>query len=387
MTTLVSPTPVVVTAVEIVAGDPLTPAAVGPVRAVAVALASAADGVRAGADLPVGPLLVGLRAAEEALAGPARLARHHASAEAAAAESEALGRIGDETVVYDHFFGVGRASELTAVEEVATALSCLTLVVADLDRCRLAHDYVADVLDLFARMLGELTPAAHPAGAALPADPGTEPTLDQLEVPRVRPLDRWWLGHQVYAMANRRAARLLRVATTATGPQLEHALVRAAVEVGALTAALTYTAAMSSRQYQEDVRHTMAEPNLELELTGRMNLDHATYRAALAGFLAAHPASYDEVAATDPRVAAARERVLDQDLHDMGCHVELTHRLVGTAAALDEQEHGSAVQALRSMELDRRQQYVPYLRLGSRLSRPRCPDPSVHADGPAGGRR
>lgn len=182
---------------------------------------------------------------------------------------------------------------------------------------------------------------------------------------------RWVVGHQLYGAANREATdllhRVIEILQDRNVAEVDEVVAsvidRATAAIHAITATMRYAASLTPVIYGEQVRPTMAPPRCPNELTGGQNLDHAAYRAAIAGFLAQLGTGYNELARTAPQCARARDALLQADLYDLEEHVALTYALVGSAAAIDEHDHGSAVAALRRMLSARTAKYSPMLRI------------------------
>ncbi|MQS17922.1 hypothetical protein F7Q99_38475 [Streptomyces kaniharaensis] len=278
---------------------------------------------------------------------------------AAAADSSGLS---DDVQIYDAYFGVARAPQLSAKLAVASAAPTLRALAADLLHAPLTPDDAAWLTEFAARFLTTCRAEVPHAPLVIREDVGEDQAL-----PAHTPQARWRLGHRVYALANRSAAAALAAADTLLNRQNRSGTVaqlRQAVEhVRALTAAMHLAAAMSADAYQASVRPTMAPPALSIELTGAMNVDHGSYRNALSTFLANYDTPYAEGKSHSPDLALALEQVLHADLNDLEAHIGLTYRLVGEVPALDEHADGSAVQALRGLYLRRVVGYGPYLRI------------------------
>ncbi|MGW8354301.1 Rieske 2Fe-2S domain-containing protein [Streptomyces wedmorensis] len=281
-----------------------------------------------------------------------------AQAAAAAGSSD----LSDEVQIYDAYFGVARAAQLSAAPAVASAAPTLRALAADLLHAPLTPDDAAGLAEFAAGFL--TTSRAEVSHAPLVI---REAIGEDQALPACTPQTRWRLGHRVYALANRSAAAALAAAgtllkrgdLTGTVAQLRQAV----KHVRALTAAMHLAAAMSADSYRASVRPTMAPPALSIELTGAMNVDHASYRSALMTFLARYSTLHAEAKIHSPDLALSLEQVLHADLNDLEAHIGLTYRLIGEVPALDEHADGSAVQALRGLYLRRVVAYGPYLRI------------------------
>jgi hypothetical protein len=285
--------------------------------------------------------------------------------------------------MYDDYLGIVRTRALAHTELVVAATPLFAAVAADLTHARMWPDDILQIVALMQRLVTRgirsdwatgREPLVSSAASLAPAGESDDYLVaGRQKCAALSLLERWKYGHQLFALANRNASALLREAreALAAGDYVRaSALVNvAAEEVAAITSTMNYAAAMSSEQYQSAVRPTMSPPCTPTELTGSMNLDHRSYRDALEQFLADCKATFADTQTQFGDLAHARERLLQADLQDITCHVDLTYRLVGAVSALDEREDGSAVQALRSRLLDRTQRYSELLRLGSRTLR------------------
>jgi hypothetical protein len=144
----------------------------------------------------------------------------------------------------------------------------------------------------------------------------------------------------------------------------------AAGHVRGFTAAMMHSAALPARYYTERVRHTMAPPAAPMNLTGRLQPEHKTYRAALDVLLDALPQPYAELAEGYPELAAARTALLDADLIDIERHVCVAGALVGGDHSLVQPDGGeeNAVAILRLMRHLRAARYCPLVPFGDRFA-------------------
>lgn len=243
--------------------------------------------------------------------------------------------------------------EFAPAERIPDAAQCFAAVIDDVPAARLLPEDEAELYEFIARFIDHATRSV--TAAARQRAPGD--TLPWRAAP-VSSLERWRRGNQLYALANRSAAQHIRMASGAllAGPGIAAAaLTGAAADVRALTAAMSYAAAMPVPRYASVVRPGAARPRLRFEPDGSMNLDHREYRAAMDELLSDLDLRTAELAAP---VAAAFGLLLDADLHDLERRIGLTHRLVGSVAAHD---HRPAVHALRLAYRRRVDAYLPFL--------------------------
>lgn len=282
------------------------------------------------------------------------------SADVAAAEGSS---ISDEVAIYDTYFGLGRALELTTRQQLLSALPTMVAVATCLGQRRvpLQLDESAQLAEFIGELLGSSSTDVPPTTRLNWTNREDRPLVPPA------PLPRWKIGHRLYALANRAAAHALDAALndiTQGRPDSAAYHVRlASRRTRTITAAMQLAASMSSREYIQFVRPTMAPPDRPFELTGAINLDHAAYRAALARFLTAAGEPFAAMRRESEALADARSALLHADLNDLEQHIALTYRLVGDVAALDENETASAVQGLRGMYRHRTTRYHHLFRI------------------------
>jgi len=258
--------------------------------------------------------------------------------------------------VYDRYFGTVRVIEANVGETSIGILEAMLRLVVELPSIGLPLDDRAALADFAAHILcpdakDEITPIVDGTGV--------------ITASGIDPLEKWKVGHAFYGLACRQASIAINSATrqfgagdfNSTAEQLD----TAAELVVVVTAAMEFAAAMSSYNYGAHVRPSMHPPELELDLTGFMNLDYRAYRVALDTFLEVCKQSFYELSEFSPASAEARDKLLHLDIIDLDRHIALTYRLVGHLPALDESQDGSAAQALRASYLRRIRRYSPLL--------------------------
>lgn len=334
----------------------------GGCRTAAYELVDSADAFRrpwiASTDTIVLRAITAVDAAAKGLRGKGVTVPAHESA--AIAHQEA-GRGGPSCAGYDIAFRIRRHEKLSHDQAVLAAAPLFLRMLADLPEASVTADDRVQLLAFAARFIGGYTAGATPSARIQPVSSGPAAFPGRMHPqraalgPSLDPVRRWLLGHHLYALANRRAAGLIRSATaliTVDPPTAAVALSDAAAEVAALTAAMGLAAAMTAMEYGQLVRWTMSPPTVAEELTGAMNLDHRAYRASLTHLLtvvAGRP--------SNPQVRRGLAQLLNADLYDLERHIELTYRLVGIGPALDQNDHASAVAVLRAMYFERSSRY------------------------------
>jgi hypothetical protein len=268
---------------------------------------------------------------------------------------EEMRPLADEVLVYDEYFGIGRIARSSFSEQAAAAAPVLLALCRELVTAPITLDARSDLARFAARVLGSDTDEAPDREELAPAQ------LEQVALDG--PLQRWKLGHLLYSLANRTAAKRLRAAIERLpgedGGEVCALLREAARDVEAGSAAMELASAESRRQYCRVVRPTMCPPALSLSLSGAMNADHHALRQAVSRLLLERGKPFGGPAPSYPaELAAAIERLLDADVADLERHITLSLRLVGSGPALDEAAEQSAVGSLRVMYLERLQRYA-----------------------------
>ncbi|MFD8497438.1 hypothetical protein [Amycolatopsis sp. NPDC059657] len=181
---------------------------------------------------------------------------------------------------------------------------------------------------------------------------------------------RWIVGHQVHVLFNICAA----VAVTDAVHHLRHAETGAALErlghattyVRGFPAAMTHASTIPVDYYLDTVRPTMRPPEVATPLSGRQHRGYKTFRGAMKELLHVVPESYEDLAARDPDLAAARDALLEADLVDSERHVTLAYSMVRLRRSIAQLADGpdNAVGELRLMRHRRAAQYAALIRFG-----------------------
>ncbi|HST33666.1 MAG TPA: hypothetical protein VLJ80_09145 [Solirubrobacteraceae bacterium] len=263
--------------------------------------------------------------------------------------------LAEAVLIYDNYFGVARVVRSSFCEQAAAAAPVLAELCRCLAKVPIALDARSALAGFCARVLGDAGDRDGDVQAVV-AESGATPD----------PLVLWKLGHLLYSLANRSAARHLREASDeiARGdlPRACVLLGEAARAVEAGSASMELASALTRSQYCREVRPTMCPPALEIALSGAMNPDHHALRQALSRVLASADAPNVAALGEHSGLAAATERLLDADVADLERHITLSLRLVGSGPALDEADEQSAVGSLRSMYIERLDRYAARLR-------------------------
>ena len=277
---------------------------------------------------------------------------------------EAPGMI-EVTTIYDAYMGMERVRNLSGAAQAAAAVEDLAVLFADMATAVPVLDDVSALVEFTKRVLAPL-PLNR---CAVPSRRG-EQRGTFVPAPQ-----RWKLGHHVYGLSCRHAAAEIALARRCCdiGDYLAaaQAIERAVPMTRALTAAMVHAANISSAEYLATVRPTMAPPDLDVELTGGMNLDYRRYKGSLRDLVAWTEGRtfWDLHADGSTRgLALQLDRLLMADLLDWDRHIELTARLVGGAAALHERQDRSAVMSLRELQYESLLCYVHLLEHGRQIS-------------------
>ncbi len=181
---------------------------------------------------------------------------------------------------------------------------------------------------------------------------------------------RWLVGHQVHVLFNICAA-------VAVGDVVHHlgrgerdrALERlghATTFVRGFPAAMTHAGTIPVEYYTAAVRPSMQPPEVDRALSGRQHRGYKTFRRAMKDFLAVVPEPYEQLAARDAGLAAARDALLEADIVDGERHVTLAYSLVRLQRSIAQSPDGpdNAVGELRLMRHRRAARYASLIRFG-----------------------
>lgn len=268
------------------------------------------------------------------------------------------------------YFGV-RAAPLTPLHHAAQVAAILFRSLADARRALVDLNDLSAEVQAMLQMLQRLAPANGRPGDRARRAPADEPGVAAYE-PDGDALERWILVHHLYFLLNLYAAAAVRAAVRALAdgaPESAPALLdEATVYVRGLTAAMMHSGDLPAAHYQAVVRPTMQPPFQPLPLTGAMQPEHASYRAAIEELLAAVPASFLALVRHDRALALARDSLLSADLVDIERHTVVAGMLVGDDHSLvqHEQAPDNAVSILRRMRHARAARYCPLMRFGDR---------------------
>ena len=267
------------------------------------------------------------------------------------------------------YFGVRRA-RLSPEQHAAQAAAIILRTIGDLRHALLdVNDGAAEVEALataLARLRDRDALALEVDGAA------SEPALPS--EPEYTGLERWIVAHQGYFLLNLYAAFNIRQAVRAMvrrdNESAVELLQEASVYVRGFTAAMLHSGAFSSAYYCTVVRPTMQPPAVPVLLTGTMQAEHASYRAAIDELLEACPEPFLELVRASPALALARDSLLEADLLDIERHVIVAAVLVGNDHSIVQHEDApvNAVSALRRMRHARAARYCSLMRFGDRFA-------------------
>jgi hypothetical protein len=246
---------------------------------------------------------------------------------------------------------------------------------------RIVRDTVSDLMEApmsgsdLCRLAAGMAEAIRPAATQARSEHAKE--LSKPEWPRTRPaeeiwLRRWIVAHQLHAMLNVHAAwALLEAAEELRGKEHHRAaecLDRAWRLVQGFTAARAQALSVPAFFYEETLRPTMLPPLTTAPLSGRMHLEYRAYRKALEDVLGLVPESSEELAATQPGLALARERLLEADLIEAERHVTGIEPLVGSDRSLIQTSKSTdnAITMLRRIRRQRASRASQFVRFADR---------------------
>lgn len=182
---------------------------------------------------------------------------------------------------------------------------------------------------------------------------------------------RWIIGHQLHALFNISATRALDQSIDfLKRDRIELAIEQVDVAscfVRAFAPARAQALAVPATFYLNVLRPEMMPPETAKPLSGRMHIEYRTYREALGRFIDSVPQPLSEMAATQPDLAFARERLLEADLTESERHVTLVEPIVEDARSIVQSplSRDNAVSSLRRIRDERSKRAEPFVRFGS----------------------
>lgn len=278
---------------------------------------------------------------------------------------ERLAEATEPAVPVHEYFGV-RQAPLAPEQHAAQTAAVLDRALADLAQAPVDLNDVAAEVDAMAAVLRLLE-----GGGRAPAPAAAGRT--RLYRPRGDGMERWILVHHLYFLLNLHAAAAVREACAAIRAGADPAAVRlldeARTHVRGMTAVMLHSGAVSAGYYRDRVRWTMAPPAVPVLLTGLMQPEHASYRAAMEELLEASPEPFLALVRGRRELAFARDALLEADLLDIERHVGVAAALVGDDRSLVQHEQApeNAISTLRRMRHARAARYCAFMRFGDRL--------------------
>jgi hypothetical protein len=277
-----------------------------------------------------------------------------------------------EPATYDAYLGV-RRPPFSEEQSGAQIVGIVQRALVDLQYAPIGvHDAVHELAGIVALLRDLTLSSVEPRSASgVPSEGRIAPSPATRFVPTGDGLQRWLIGHHLYAVFNLYAAARLREAVPAIdhgdGEKAARFIDAGVVYVLGFTGAMSHAAAVSADIYASVIRPTMHPPKFPVSLSGTMNPDHANYRAALGALLSARSQSFQVLIRECPALALARDALLEADLLDLECHIRIAASLVGDGVALtqDERAPQNAVTTLRCMRTERARSYGVLTRYGS----------------------
>ncbi|WP_206062124.1 hypothetical protein [Nonomuraea basaltis] len=297
-------------------------------------------------------------------------------------------------IVPNHdYFGV-RTARLDGRRLAAEVTTIAARALDDLRHARLeVNDLAAELLaisDLLSGLPGDASArATGPSGGARARVQGLPGDGPYFPVPTE--LTRWIVVHHLYFLLNLRAAgavsRAAGAARDGDRAATLAALREATVHARGFTAAMVHSGDMSEACYEATVRPTMRPPAVDMELTGRTQPEHRSYRRAMARLVEELSEPYAALATRDPELALARDALLEADLIDIERHVLVAAALVGDDRSIIQGEatEGNAVSMLRTMRHARADRYRLLMRYGDDVTAA-LPSPAAAEGRPPDGR-
>ena len=225
-------------------------------------------------------------------------------------------------------------------------------------------------LDRLARAMSVIIEQYRPSPTAATTSPSPKPDARR-HIEEVW-LRRWTIAHQMHAMLNIHAAYLLADAVAALDAGNHH---RAAQLIDQTTQvvrgfapARAHALAVPAAFYDAALRPTMLPPLTAAPLSGRMHVEFRAYQQRLDDLLALLPQPSAELAASQPALALARERLVEADLIDAERHVTSVEPLVGGERSLIQTSKSldNAVSMLRRIRHRRAARAAPLVRFPDR---------------------
>jgi hypothetical protein len=247
---------------------------------------------------------------------------------------------------------------LCVINDVAIDIADAPIAGSDLTRIVSA---MSEVINSFSGPLSSVSASADP--------PRPIRTIEEVW------LRRWIVGHQLHAMLNIYAAYALVDAIRALRACDYHSATRAlhvaARIVEGFPGARAHALALPAVFYSDVLRPTMLPPLTSTPLTGTMHVEYRGYRRRLEQVMELLPQSSVQLAAMQPQLALARERLLDADLIDSERHVTSVEPLVGDSRSLIQSGRSTenALAALRRIRHRRADQVARYVRFPDRIAR------------------
>ncbi|QKV80633.1 hypothetical protein [Amycolatopsis sp. Hca4] len=256
-----------------------------------------------------------------------------------------------------------RTAELAETEALAECLRVIGDAAGDLIHAPVAGSDLVRVVSAMSAVIESFPAGGMPVSAGETPDQACrEPAVDEMW------MWRWIVGHQLHAMFNVYAAYALGDAADALRAGCDdeaiEALETATRIVGGFAGARAQALAVPGWFYQEVLRPSMLPPLTGAPLSGRMHTEYRGYRKRLGEVLELVPQTSVELASTRPRLAFARERLLEADLVEAERHVTLVEPVVSMSRSLIQTGRSSdnAVSALRRIRHRRAAEIEPYVR-------------------------
>jgi hypothetical protein len=307
----------------------------------------------------------GFLSAEPRMAAVAAVAA--AARDCARSQQIDIGELPEPRSEVQRYFRI-RTAELSANTAMLECLRVIGDATEDLVNAPLAGSDLTRVMSAMSAVIDSVPAKNVPAlMEQLQALPRTNLAAEEMW------MRRWVVGHQLHAMLNVHAAYALADAAEGLRSGDQHRAVRALDNatriVEGFAGARAQALAVPDWFYQEVLRLSMLPPLTSVPLSGRMHTEYRGYRKRLGEVINLMPQSSKDLASTHPRLAFARERLLEADLIEAERHVTSVEPLVSLSRSLIQTSKSTdnAVSALRRIRHRRAAEIEPYVRFPDRL--------------------
>ncbi|MEU1994015.1 hypothetical protein ABZ511_06140 [Nocardia gamkensis] len=265
-----------------------------------------------------------------------------------------------------------RTAEMPGSRVLSHAVDVIARCLADMCDAPIAGSDMVREIAAIRRFLCDTSAAAVPA--VIVEEDGPRQDADDIRSAHSSVeqtwFDRWIIGHQLHALLNVCAAialgEAIRDVHAGGADSAIGNLEAATIYVGGFTAARAHTLALPAHFYGAVLRPTMTPPFVSLPLSGSMHLEYRAFRSRMAEMLRVLPEPIADLSSREPRLALARESVLEADLADSLRHITLVEPIVGNGKSLVQgpRTKDNAISMLGKIHDRRSAEFAKYLRSG-----------------------